>query len=349
MAFLTTDDNVKLYYEDTGTGTPVIFVHEFAGDYRSWEPQVRHFARRYRCVAYNARGWPPSEVPQDVAALLAGSRPRRHPVRARSSEDRQGACGRSVDGRLCHAAFRPVLSRTGALAAGRRGRRLRRRERISASASATRRWSLPASSRRKAWRPSPRPMPMGRRACSSRTRTRAALPSSSGSWPSTRPRVPPTPSSGCSASARRSSTWSPSCKTLNVPTLILNGDEDWPCLLPGVFMKRTDPFGGPAADPEQRSHHQHRGARCLQCRACRVLGPGRRRPLAHARPARRQPEHHGHDEVALRRPDYFRGTTTGPSWGLQPRARRDMEINHSYSSGPSFAPASCRECLWEER
>ena len=32
MAFLTTDDNVKLYYEDTGTGTPVVFVHEFAGD-----------------------------------------------------------------------------------------------------------------------------------------------------------------------------------------------------------------------------------------------------------------------------------------------------------------------------
>jgi pimeloyl-ACP methyl ester carboxylesterase len=66
MPTLTTDDGVTLYYEETGAGTPVVFAHEFAGDYRSWEPQVRHFARRYRCIAYNARGYPPSEVPDDV-------------------------------------------------------------------------------------------------------------------------------------------------------------------------------------------------------------------------------------------------------------------------------------------
>ena len=46
MPHITADDGVKLYYEDTGTGTPIVFVHEFAGDYRSWEPQVRHFSRR---------------------------------------------------------------------------------------------------------------------------------------------------------------------------------------------------------------------------------------------------------------------------------------------------------------
>lgn len=61
-------DGVNLYYEDTGSGTPIVFVHEFAGDYRSWEPQVRHLARRYRCIAYNARGFPPSDVPTEVAA-----------------------------------------------------------------------------------------------------------------------------------------------------------------------------------------------------------------------------------------------------------------------------------------
>ncbi|MEQ1880673.1 MAG: alpha/beta hydrolase [Burkholderiales bacterium] len=65
MPTLTTDDGVKLYYEETGTGTPIVFVHEFAGDYRTWEPQVRHFSRRHRCVTYNARGYPPSEVPTD--------------------------------------------------------------------------------------------------------------------------------------------------------------------------------------------------------------------------------------------------------------------------------------------
>ena len=67
MPHITTDDGVKLYYEAAGSGAPVVFVHEFAGDYRSWEPQVRYLSRRYRCIAYNARGWPPSDVPQEVS------------------------------------------------------------------------------------------------------------------------------------------------------------------------------------------------------------------------------------------------------------------------------------------
>jgi len=66
MPTLKTDDGVSLHYEEAGAGMPIVFVHEFAGDARSWEPQLRHFSRRYRCVAYNARGYPPSEVPADV-------------------------------------------------------------------------------------------------------------------------------------------------------------------------------------------------------------------------------------------------------------------------------------------
>ena len=65
MPHLTTDDGVKLYYEETGKGIPVVFVHEFAGDCRSWEQQVRHFGKYYRCIAFNARGYPPSDVPKD--------------------------------------------------------------------------------------------------------------------------------------------------------------------------------------------------------------------------------------------------------------------------------------------
>jgi pimeloyl-ACP methyl ester carboxylesterase len=68
MPYATTDDGVKLYYEVTGSGKDLIFVHEFGGDYRSWEPQVRHFSRHYRCITFNARGWPPSDVPKDVSA-----------------------------------------------------------------------------------------------------------------------------------------------------------------------------------------------------------------------------------------------------------------------------------------
>lgn len=66
MPTLTTDDGLQLYYEQAGSGTPVVFAHEFAGDLRSWEPQLRHFSRAYRCIAYNARGYPPSDVPEDL-------------------------------------------------------------------------------------------------------------------------------------------------------------------------------------------------------------------------------------------------------------------------------------------
>src|SRR5258708_30500146 len=68
MAFASTGDGVRLYYEETGSGFPLLFLHEFAGDYRSWEPQVRAFSRRYRCITYNARGYPPSEIPTDPVA-----------------------------------------------------------------------------------------------------------------------------------------------------------------------------------------------------------------------------------------------------------------------------------------
>ena len=68
MGNATTRDGVKLYFEETGSGTPIVFVHEFAGDHRSWEPQVRFFSRYYRCIAFDARGYPPSDVPNDPSA-----------------------------------------------------------------------------------------------------------------------------------------------------------------------------------------------------------------------------------------------------------------------------------------
>ena len=61
-------NGVDLYYEETGEGTPLVFVHEFAGESASWHLQVRHFARRYRCITYNARGYPPSDVPTNPRA-----------------------------------------------------------------------------------------------------------------------------------------------------------------------------------------------------------------------------------------------------------------------------------------
>jgi len=61
-------DGAKLYYEEAGIGYPIVFVHEFGADLREWETQLRWFARYYRCIAFNARGYPPSDVPTDPAA-----------------------------------------------------------------------------------------------------------------------------------------------------------------------------------------------------------------------------------------------------------------------------------------
>ncbi len=58
-------DGVKLYYEEVGQGTPIVFVHEFADDIKGWAAQVKYFARRYRTIVFNARGYPPSDVPED--------------------------------------------------------------------------------------------------------------------------------------------------------------------------------------------------------------------------------------------------------------------------------------------
>ena len=76
-------NGVELYYESAGEGFPFVWNHEFAGDCRSLTDQVRYFARRYRVITYNYRGWPPSSVPRgdgaysteslvgDLAALLS--------------------------------------------------------------------------------------------------------------------------------------------------------------------------------------------------------------------------------------------------------------------------------------
>jgi pimeloyl-ACP methyl ester carboxylesterase len=77
-------DGVRLFVEETGAGDPIVFAHELNSDYRGWEPQVRFFSRSHHCITYNARGYPPSDVPDDpgsygfpfvvhdIAAVLRG-------------------------------------------------------------------------------------------------------------------------------------------------------------------------------------------------------------------------------------------------------------------------------------
>src|SRR5258707_11539245 len=66
MSMITTKDGVKLCVEEAGEGAPILFIHEFGGNYASWEPQLRFFSRRHRCITYAARGYPPSDVPTNV-------------------------------------------------------------------------------------------------------------------------------------------------------------------------------------------------------------------------------------------------------------------------------------------
>lgn len=68
MPFAQTSDRIRLYYEEAGAGSAIVFVHEFGGSHWSWEPQMAFFARRHRCLTYAARGYRPSDIPPDVAS-----------------------------------------------------------------------------------------------------------------------------------------------------------------------------------------------------------------------------------------------------------------------------------------
>ena len=67
MPHISAGDGTRLYYEQAGEGTPVVFVHEYAGDWRSFEAQMRYFSRGHRCITYSQRGYPPSDIPKDAA------------------------------------------------------------------------------------------------------------------------------------------------------------------------------------------------------------------------------------------------------------------------------------------
>lgn len=242
MAFLTTDDNVKLYYEDTGAGTPVVFVHEFAGDYRSWEPQVRNFARRYRCIAYNARGWTPSEVPQDVAAYSqARARDDIRCVLDHLKIGKAHVVGLSMGGfatlhfGLTYPDRALSLVVAGAGYGAEKDQRERFRNEAVVIAAKLEKDGMAAFAEAYAYGPTrvqfenkdPRGFAEFKRQLAEHSAKGAA-------------------NTQLGVQRERPSIFDlePQLKTLKVPTLILNGDEDWPCLLPGVFMKRTIPSAG---------------------------------------------------------------------------------------------------------
>ena len=71
-------NGVGLEYAEAGSGYPLLWCHELAGSMERWRAQVSFFSRFYRVITYNARGYPPSDVPpepdsysQDIAVADA--------------------------------------------------------------------------------------------------------------------------------------------------------------------------------------------------------------------------------------------------------------------------------------
>ena len=237
MPHARTDDGVRLWYEETGSGTPVIFVHEFAGDIRSWEQQLRHFGQRYRAIAFNARGYPPSDVPEsrssysqaraadDIAAVL-------HHL----GVDRAHVVGLSMGGfATLHFGFRhPARARSLTVAGCGYGAELETREKFRSEAAVIadflKREGVAAFAAKYAYGPTrvqfENKDPRGFAEFQAHLAEHSALGSANTQL-------------GCQRERPSLYDLVGEMQRLTVPTLILTGDEDWPCLNPGVLMKRT--------------------------------------------------------------------------------------------------------------
>lgn len=247
MAHATADDGVRLYYEETGSGRTVIFVHEFAGDMRSWEPQMRHFGRSYRCISYNARGYPPSDVPpdhtsysqaqaaDDIAAVLDAA-----------GADDAHVVGLSMGGfATLHFGFRHA-KRARSLCVGGcgYGAEPEQRERFQAEADATANLLTTGGMAQfaDAYAHGPTRVqfenkdPRGFAEFKRMLAEHSALGSANTQL-------------GVQRARPSLYTLVDEMKKLTVPTLIITGDEDWPCLMPGVLMKRNIPTSALAVIP----------------------------------------------------------------------------------------------------
>ena len=239
MPYARTDDAVALYYEETGSGEPILFIHEFAGDYRAWEPQMRHFGRNFRCIAYNARGYPPSDVPED-AQDYSQDRARLDALAVLDhlGIERAHVHGLSMGGfaalhfGLHHPDRALSLVVAGCGYGAERDRQDMFRTETEATASIIETASVAAFADRYAEGP---------------TRVQFQNKDPRG-WAEFREQLAEHSLRGSANTMRGVQSRRPSIydleermRELRVPTLVLTGDEDDPCLTPNVFMKRTIP------------------------------------------------------------------------------------------------------------
>ena len=239
MPHVTADDGVRLYHEEAGRGTPIVFVHEFAGDYRSYETQMRHFARGYRCIAFNARGYPPSDVPSDPEAYSqARACDDIRAVLDGLGLDRAHVVGISMGGfaTLHFGLAHPGRARSLVIAGCGYGAAPGARAQFMAEAeqSAQRFETLGMAEAATAYALGP-------------TRVQFQNKDPRG-WQEFAEQLAEHSSEGAARTMRGVQKRRPSLLDLTtemaamtVPSLILTGDEDWPCLEPALLMKRTIP------------------------------------------------------------------------------------------------------------
>lgn len=247
MPHATTKDGVQLYYEETGTGEPLIFVHEFAGDHRSWVRQIEHFAGRYRCIVFNARGYPPSDVPDDLARYSQSlARDDVLAVLDHLEVARAHIVGLSMGGFAALHIGLAAPDRALSLVVGgcgygaEPGERERFRTEVEAAAVGFETQEMQVFADIYATAP---------------TRVQLQNKDPQG-WREFADQLGEHSAVGAAMTMRgvqkeRPSLWELETEmtALTVPTLILVGDEDDPCLAPALFMKRTIPTAGLVAIP----------------------------------------------------------------------------------------------------
>jgi pimeloyl-ACP methyl ester carboxylesterase len=239
MPHLTTDDGIKLYYEEVGSGIPIVLVHEFAADLRSYEAQMRYFGQRYRCIAYNARGYPPSDVPKDGERY--SQERARDDIRAVLDAlkiDKAHIVGLSMGGfATLHFGFSyPERARSLVVAGCGYGATPDKRGQFAeeAEAAAKNFEKLGMAKAAEGYALGP-------------TRVQFQNKDPRG-WREFADQLAENSTEGAARTMRGVQKRRPSLfdlvdkmKAINVPTLIMTGDEDWPCLEPGILMKRTIP------------------------------------------------------------------------------------------------------------
>jgi pimeloyl-ACP methyl ester carboxylesterase len=247
MRHITTDDGVKLYYDEVGTGLPIVFVHEFAGDSRSWEAQLRHFGRRYRCIAYNARGFPPSDVPDGVERYSqARACDDIRDVLDGLAIDKAHIVGLSMGGfATLHFGFTyPHRARSLAIGGCGYGAAPDQRKKFAAEAEATaaRFEEIGTAKAAEGYALGP-----------ARVQFQNKDPRG---WQEFADQLAGHSGKGSALTLRGVQSRRPSLfeladqmKTIAAPTLIITGDEDWACLEPGILMKKSIATAGLAVMP----------------------------------------------------------------------------------------------------